>query len=299
MKSELKRKLLIATCLILSLYVLSAIYGELNDTPDFTSPDEVKKAKAEDVDGVIGMKRKLLLSNRNGSTIWFTIKVEDICDRGDFDFMSDDMRNLGVSSLLLTVEPFFGETKDTPSRRIEIKRKNIVAGHEVNFTFPFTKEKQHYGLYLCSDKSGTKSCKQKSVADYKRNNVEEADRDSVFFFSYFSTYKGKVEILNNVIGSTAIKQFRDYLHKQSDLSPQQRTAIFLTIFRLNRSTKLRTGSVDLSGERINLLLTRLGQVRNCSNIRRDVITAGRDGKVYVTDKNDNTVVAEPIEEDEN
>jgi hypothetical protein len=296
MKSEIKRKLLITSCVLLTLYVLSAIYAELSDSADYSTTNEIKNAKPEDVDSVIGMKRKKILTNRNGSTIWFNLEVENICDRGDFDYISSDMKDLGESTLLLTAEPLI--QTENPKHLVKIKRKDIIDGSEVNFNFPYSRTKLHYGLFLCSDASGTKSCQRKSIADYTRKNKKE-NQDVVFFFSYFSVQKGQIEILNNVVGSYAIKQFREYLQKEKDISPEQKKAIFLTILRLTRGTKLRTGSVDVNGERIGLKLTKMGPVRGCANIKRDVISAGRDGKVYITDKNDKTEVAEMVDEDEN
>ncbi len=297
MKAEQKRNLLIGLGILLALYVATVVYREVAGTADYTSVEEIKKAKAENVDAVIGMQKKKILTNRNGSTVWFTIGVEDFCDFGDFDYMSADMNELGVSSLLLTVEPLLGVTEETKTKRVKIKRSDITKGYEVNFTFPYTKTKQHFGLFLCSDKAGTKSCQQKPVADYSGKEIKSDDKDSVFFFSYFSNQKGEIEILDNVIGSYAIQQVRDYLQGQSDLSEEQRKRIFLTILRLNRSTKLRTGSVDLSGERIGLKLTRMKHnIKSCDNIKRDVISAGANGKVYITDKDGETVEAPPLEE---
>ncbi len=127
------------------------------------------------------------IDSQGGTNFAVRVKTKATCHPGDFEAMSNVFGANG--SLLLSLEPMDknpeGKNRATPITRT-IALKEIEEG--IKLSLPIDMKKTGvYGIYLCGDASGTRSCGGKAAADFNRIlNFKrlETQKDSVFFYQF-------------------------------------------------------------------------------------------------------------------
>lgn len=272
MKFEQKRKLLTNAAIILGV-VLGALITRANlKTQPIKYVSDVVHEKSQPVQGVPGFVQQSVLVNRNGATVWMSFEPKPGCDHGDLDFILQDMGFIGVHSLLVTAEPLL-DTDWNPLRG-QVSQSSLDRGTEVNFTFPYSEEPQHFGVFLCSDKAGTGSCKNKPQADFSRTKLGQNTDDQVFFFTYLLLQGDKAHFFANTANEMQIRRLTHHLRKDVGVAKEDIDRIDREIRALTISDNLRTGRVLVEGPRVRLVLPRLGDASKCQNIQ--IISVGVD-----------------------
>lgn len=164
-------------------------------------------------------------------------KPVPVCHRGDYNMISHDMKISRQKSLSLVLEnPHDGGFKRQSQR---IKLRNLRRGFKKVFKLPTNLKGEVLGVFVCSDRDKTGTCRDKYALDLNRvltHARKTARIDKIYLFNLLLVSGKKVEFLTESLDKSAqYKKLKKYLAR--DYKPGDLKSIIKRIVKLSRRLK--------------------------------------------------------------
>lgn len=151
----------------------------------------------------IGLHSKELHTDKSGTHLKFSLKVEGRCHLGDIDGILSELKHSPGSRLLATVEPLEPDKRWRTAAHV-ISVADLEKGIDHEFSIPSVQQPTSLGFYICKDSSGIGRCSEKDIVDFNKilsqykghlqNNFRATDK--IYYFQYLLVDKKAVKVFS-------------------------------------------------------------------------------------------------------
>ncbi|RZA25860.1 MAG: hypothetical protein EOP10_05575 [Proteobacteria bacterium] len=218
------------------------------------SQSQVNRLRAKEASEVRLGVRKFSLRGMNGKySIPFAFTPRKLwCQGGDLDTMKHALNGDSSSVILATLGPMNGSGKGDTFRT---NLANLFRGFTHSFEIK-EGEEGSYGLTICSDQKGTKSCKGKSLMSHSMIADQAAAHDSgaaaqdyIFYFQHLIVAKKQLYAYRSDEASLKYKsEIGNYLQSEAGLSAEA----LVNAWKISSTS--RSSPLEVEGGKIKLSL---------------------------------------------